>query len=172
MEKTIRHCLHQKSDFMENNTPHFLRRYDLTYSVDECCVDYFLLDHHSHNQVSYALILSLNRYAKQLHVSKFYPELNKQSDTKYFSATCFCLLIEHFAHYFNLSPEYTIHLETKIDVYNNFYKKLKDFHFEIKRRHPADNVDLISSYLPHSVDTSVVIDRKKDNIGVYLDFDY
>ena len=97
---TMASCM---SRFMKKNVPRLLNRYRISYFQEDDCIEYFITDKASEEQISYALVLSLDRTSKEIHVSKFYPELFKQKEPQYLSAVCFCLLIHHFGHCHHLT---------------------------------------------------------------------
>ncbi len=63
-----------ESDFMKKNIPLLLSRYALSYHMEGDCVEYFITDKTTHEDISRALVLSLNRCSKQINVAKFYPD--------------------------------------------------------------------------------------------------
>ncbi|MGE0087737.1 MAG: hypothetical protein AB7S75_25275 [Desulfococcaceae bacterium] len=144
---------------MKIHVPELLRRYSISCCVEDGCIEYFLTDRITHEDISYELFLSLNLFSGQIHVSKFYPEIYKQPGAQYLSAACFYLMIQHFARIFHLPGDFPIFLQTQISVFHNFYARLKDFDFHICRIHPGDNVDLCSRYFPGSVDTTMITQR-------------
>ena len=141
--------------FIREHLSDFLDRYQISCSKENLCCDYCILNRGSNSQISSSLILSLNTYAKQIHVSRFYPELYKEPRPKYLSATCFYLLVHHFAQTYGIGPGYRIFLETRAEVYQNFYKKLGDFQLNIKKPGlGSNNLDIWGDYLPSALQTS------------------
>lgn len=137
-----------------------LKRYGLSCRIEENRIEYVLADAITAEQVSFDLVLSRNRFAKQIHVCKFYPGLHRQDDTRYLSAACFFLLVHHFGQHYNLNRVYTIFLQTRHEVFTQFYATLKDFCFQIRGQATADNVNVWSTYVPCAIDTSMI--REKD----------
>jgi len=91
-----------------------------------------------------------------LYVSRFHPELYLLPNSKYLSATCFYLLIQHCALVFTLSDKFHISLETVPKVWGCFYRKLGDFNF-IESKHGLGNVvELVSRVNRSTVDTSMI----------------
>ena len=143
------------SDFMQQVLPQFLARYQVSYRAEGDCIEYFLTETASGEEISQNLMLSLNRFAGQIEIIRFYPELNKQPDTKYFSAACFCLLVHHFADYFDVSSRHKIFVRTQPEIFTRFYKALSDFNFRPRTR-IANTIDLLSDFTRTDVDTSVI----------------
>ena len=149
------------SKFMQENIPMLLSRYEISYCKEGDCIEYFITDKNTHEQISYALVLSLNRFSKQINVGRFCPELHKQSQSKYLSAACFYLLIHHFAKVFHLIEGYGIYLETKPATYKKFFSMLKDFNLEVKRIILCNTAEVCDVYHQDNIDTSMVKDRLK-----------
>jgi len=104
-----------------------LNRYALSYYKEDNCVEYFITDKDTGEQISYAVTFSLNTYSNRIHVGKFWPELYKQIDSKYLSAACFYLLIHHFAHIYHLPYEYRLCLETRPATNKFFFFETQGF---------------------------------------------
>ena len=145
-----------ESRFLIMNIPLFFRRFDLSYFKEGACVEYFINRHLSEETISSSLIFSYNRMAKDLHVSRFYPELYLQSESKYLSAVCFYLLIQHCAASYALDDACHISLETVPNVSESFYKKLRDFDFHVDKSGLGNVVELVSDINPLPVDTSMI----------------
>lgn len=145
-----------ESNFMLKNIPLFFERFSLTYFKEESCIEYFINRRHSCEIISSALILSYNSQKKDLHVSRFYPELYVLSNSKYLSAVCFYLLIHHCAAVFTLDNTCCISLETVTKVSDSFYKKLGDFNFIVSKHCLGNVVELVSGIISSSVDTSMI----------------
>ena len=143
---------------MVQNIPLFLKRFSLSYYKEGSCVEYFINDtRNMADMISSALILSYNSQIKDVHVSRFYPELHNLPDSRYLSAACFYLMIHHFVHVFALDNSCHISLETVQDVSDNFYSKLRDFNFLIRKHGVGSNVELISDLIKSNVDTSMIM---------------
>jgi hypothetical protein len=142
---------------MQEKMPMLLSRYEISYCKEGDCIEYFITDKHTHDQVSYSLVLSLDRFAKQINVGKFWPELYKQPRCKYCSAVCFYLLIHHFASIYHLVEGYGIYLHTKPSTYKEFFSLLKDFNLRIKRIILCNTAEVCDVYHEDNIDTSMVI---------------
>jgi len=145
------------SKFMQEKLPVFLRRYEISYCKEDDCIEYFIRDKITHEQISYALVLSLNRFAKQINVGRFCPGLYKQPHCKYLSAACFYLLIHHFAKIYHLSEGYGIYLETKPATYKKFFSMLKDFNLKVKRIILCNTAEVCDVYHQDNIDTSMIV---------------
>lgn len=148
-----------ESLFMKTYIGILMNRYDLSFHREDRCMEYFIMDRQKLEDVSNALVMSLDLIKKNIHVSKFYPELYKQLNSKYMSAACFYLLIHHFGQYFHLDKTYHIDLETTPCVFHEFYEKLKDFHLHITTFGLGNTVNVLSDYTPVPIDTSLIHER-------------
>ncbi len=118
-----------ESNFAKEKILLLLNRYALSYYKEDNCVEYFITDKDTGEQISYAVIFSLNTYSKRIHVGKFWPELYKQTGSKYLSAACFYILAHHFAHIYHLPNKYRLCLETRPVTNKKFFRdsKILDF---------------------------------------------
>jgi hypothetical protein len=138
------------------NVPRFLSRFLLSYHREDTCIEYFIKNTDSSETLSQALILSYNASMRDLHVSRFHPELFRQTNSKYMSAACFYLLIHHCAVTYFLDNACHISLETTPDIYDAFYGRLKDFNFHIHKHGLGKVVELMSDFRPLGVDVSMI----------------
>ncbi len=145
-----------ESRFIKENMPRLLGRYQLSYCQEDRCVEYFIVDRKTEEQISYAIVFSLNTCSKQIHVSRFCPELCKQIRSKYLSAACFYLLIGHFGNMYHLGKGYDIHLETVPETYERFFSRLKDFCLQNKGAKLCKTVEVRGEYAVLDVDTSMI----------------
>ncbi|MBI9074883.1 MAG: hypothetical protein JEZ02_05665 [Desulfatibacillum sp.] len=144
------------SPFMTRQVPRFLERFSLSCYEEDLCTEYFIESLSTHQTISSALVLSQNTFANNLHVSRFYPELFKLSETKYMSAVAFYLMIHHFSQTHHLNGKSQISLDTTNAVFEQFYSHLKDFHFEICRQMVGHNVALLSGYSHDEIDVGMI----------------
>jgi hypothetical protein len=145
-----------ESPFMLTNVPRFLSQFTLSYLKEGSCIEYFINRRSRPEPVSSALILSFNPGAKDLHVSRFYPELYRESGTKYMSAACFYLLIHHCAECYSLDNSCHISLETVPRVSECFYRKLIDFNFHVIKHGLGNVVELVSDLIRLPVNTRMI----------------
>lgn len=131
--------------------------FGFSYNREFDCVEYQVFSRRTGDIVSRSLVFSINRFSKMIHVSRFYPELNKQQDAKYLSAATFYLLIHHMGQIYDLNRDYGIFLQCQTDVFHQFYEKLKDFDLRILRATIESSADISGAYLPSTVDTSFVV---------------
>jgi hypothetical protein len=141
---------------MRSQVPLFLRRFSLSYFREGACIEYFINRWSAAETISYSLIFSYNPTTKDLHVSRFYPELYLESNPKYMSAACFYLLIHHCADFYALDDSCHISLETVPTISSGFYCRLKDFNFHISKLGLGDVVELVSDIIRLPVDTSMI----------------
>lgn len=142
------------SPFLTLHMPELLERFSFSYEQDDTCLEYYLYNKKDRGQISKTLIYSHNTFSKSLYVSKFYPEIYKELNCKYLSATCFYLLAHHAVGKFHLLDNCDVTLETDTCVFEQFYSKLNEFDFRIKHNRPSDRVCLTGHYhaLPFSTD--------------------
>lgn len=144
------------TDFMLRNLSLFLSRFSLSYFKEDCCIEYFISRHASFETISSSLAFSFCTARRGLHVSKFYPELYLQINSKYMSAACFCLLIHHCAQTFSADGSCRITLETVPVTSDAFYCKLKDFHFHVIKHGLGNVVELESDLSRTPIDRGVI----------------
>lgn len=149
------------SEFIQNTLPLLLSRYTISFLAEGDCIEYFLTDSATDDEISQNLTISLNRFARRIEIIRFYPELKKQPNTKYFSAACFYLLVHHFARYFNLTHHHKIFVRTQPEIYTRFYKSLADFNFYPESQ-IANTIDLLSDFSPTDVDISMIAEKAAD----------
>jgi hypothetical protein len=145
--------------FMEIQVKRLLERYFLTCAQEDTCLEYFLWDVKTRHLVSLNLILSHDRFARGIYVSKFYPRLFLERDPRFLSAACFYLMIHHSAGIFGLSDHCRVSLETDNDVFEEFYSRLADFHFRIAHYRPGTHVCLNGIYHCLPIDRKIVTEK-------------
>ena len=145
-----------ESHFAEENVARLLSRYEFAYYKEDKCIEYFITDKTTSEQISYAIVFSLNRNSRDLHVCRFCPELYKQAESKYLSAACFYLLIHHFGNIYHLGKDYTISLDTLPATYKAFFSRLKDFDLQMKGLKYSKSAEVLGEYPLLNVDTSMI----------------
>lgn len=153
------HITSIKSNFARETISLLLRRYTFFYHKEGNCIEYFVTDKYTREEISYALVLSLNTYSHHINVSRFCPELYKEIASKYLSAACFYLLIHHFAYVYHLPKEYGISLSTRPATYEKFFSRLKDFHLLIKGLKLCETVGVFGTYPQLDIDTSMITEK-------------
>ncbi|MBS3758463.1 MAG: hypothetical protein KGY61_07345 [Desulfobacterales bacterium] len=149
------------SEFIRQTLPGLRDRYVITYLAEGDCIEYFLTDRATGEEISQNLVISLNRFARRIEIIRFYPELHRQPDTKFFSATCFYLLVHHFAQYFGIPPNHKVFVRTQPEVFTRFYQSLRDFDFSPQSQ-IANTIDLLSDFTHTDVDTSMIKEKSAD----------
>ena len=144
------------SEFILNKISLLLQRFSFSYCLRDRMGEYYITDRATGSVVSFAVILTNNTFAHQIHVCKFYPGLYRLDHCRYLSAASFFLCLHHFAQQYSLDRDYSIFLQSRQEVYNDFYATLKDFSFQILHPGPGENVDVLSPYVPIAIDTSTV----------------
>jgi hypothetical protein len=145
-----------ESQFIPTYLPVFLQRFGMEYYREELCIEFFVNERLTGCPISSSIVLSYNASQNDLHVSRFHPELYLEPNSKYMSAVCFYLVIQHSAASFAVSHACHISLETVPLIFDGFYKKLKDFDFHIDRYGLGSVVELVSDINRHSMDTGII----------------
>jgi hypothetical protein len=147
---------YRPSEFIEREVSRFLSRFSLAFLREDRCIEYFVSRRRDRRPISRALVLSHAAFTNRIHVSRFYPELVREADSKYLSAACFFLVIQHFGQVLHLDRRSAIDLETREEVYERFYARLPEFPFRIRRRFPGENCEILCPYAPLCFDTAVI----------------
>ena len=145
--------------FIARHAPELLRRFTLSYRHAFSCVDYYVDDIQSGQRISKEILFSLDRRNNRIVVARFYPEIFKQTNSKYLSATCFFLMIHHFSQALALPVQSTIYLCAKPLVFSSFYAKLNNFAFHVDGSKTDTYLDVVSAFDRLSVDTSMIVER-------------
>ena len=148
--------IQSKSKFMLKHIPVFLERFFIEYYKEGSCIEYFVNDRKTGTTISSSIVLAFNLLKNDLHVSRFHPELYPEINSKYMSAVCFYLTIQHSTASFSLNNTCHISLETIPAIGDGFYKKLKDFNFHVSKYGLGDVVELVSDISRCSIDTSII----------------
>ncbi len=151
------------SKFAKEKIPILLDGYELSYYQEADCMGYVIADKKTKEQISRAIILSLNRPSQQINVVRFCPELCKQTQCKYLSAACFYLLVHHFATVYHLPKDYSICLETRPDIFERFYLKLIDFRLHVEWVELCKTAHVCGKYPHLDIDISKVEKKNLDN---------
>jgi hypothetical protein len=146
-------------NFPQAIIPALLNRFDFLYFQEATCVEYFIKNKKTQEQVSQAIVLSLNQASRQIHVSKFYPELFRQPQCKYLSAACFYLLVHHFASIYALPKDFRICLETRPETFSRFYTKLRSFYFHLDWVELCQTAHVCGKYPHLEIDVSKVQEK-------------
>lgn len=149
-----------ESPFMKENVSRLLSRYELRYYQECDCIEYFITDKDTGEQVSYSIVLCLDTHSKEIHVSRFCPELYKETDSRYLSAACFYLLIHHFGETYHLDDRYHISLETRPATYKRFFSRLRDFDLRNQGLKLCGTAAVVGEYPPLDVNTSMIERRR------------
>ena len=148
-----------ESDFMFKYIPIFWKRFGIKYYREDFCIEFFVNERTTGSTISSSIVLSYNPSKEDLHVSRFHPELYLEPNSKYMSAVCFYLIIQHSSGLFSVPNACHISLETLPFIYDVFYKKLKEFNFHINRYRLGNVVELVSNISKYSMDTKMIIEN-------------
>ncbi|MCW7753912.1 hypothetical protein OOT00_07935 [Desulfobotulus sp. H1] len=146
--------------FMALHIPQLLNRFLLAYHSEDQCMHYELRRRRNDNPVSKELILSLNAFSHEIHVSKFYPELYREKHSHYLSAACFFLILQHFGHFYDLDESWGVYLDSELSVFMDFYGKLQDFDFHTLQNRRTGTVAVRGHYTPCDLDMEGIIEDR------------
>ena len=147
---------HIPSDFIRAQIAHLLHRFAISFRRTDDTTEYFITSRRTGHQISYAIVFLHDRSAHCLHISKFFPELMRRENSKYLSAACFFLLVQHFAQHTAPDACHHISLKAQSRIFDTFYSRLKDFEFEIWKDRGGETLEYRSDYSPLAVDTSMI----------------
>ncbi len=147
------------SAFIDSHLSDFLDHFGIGFCVDGPQVEYFVYQKVSGKDISCSLTVNLDRDAEKINVMTFYPGLCLHPRTRYFSAVCFFMVLNHFANFHHIKCGCRILLKTRKDVFDDFYSLLKDFDFHVSLIGKDALLEIESCFLPLGIDTSMIIER-------------
>ena len=147
------------SAFMVSNLPEFFDRFGISFTIDGPQLEYFVYEKKTGLDISCSLTVSFDDTTGQISVMSFYPGLYLHPGTRYFSAVCFFMVMQHLTNFYHIECDCRILLNTKKEVFNTFYALLKDFGFYILVSGEKDLVDIESRFLSLAMDTSMINER-------------
>lgn len=156
-------ALKEESAFMHRNIPLLLNRFTLSYFKEDCCIEYFINNKNTGELISSSLVFAYNPATRDMHISRFHPELIEQPDSKYMSAACFYIFVHHCAECYQMNNSCHISLETVPKINDGFYKKLLDFNFHISKNGLGNVVELVSDIERTDVDTAMIKEHRFDD---------
>ncbi|MFH2093800.1 MAG: hypothetical protein ABIJ31_15680 [Pseudomonadota bacterium] len=146
-----------ESAFLCQYIPKLLNEFTISYQQDYSCIEYFLHSKEKNKQISKNLIVSHELFSHSLYVSRFYPELYKESGCRYLSAACFYMVAHHAIGLFDLKDNCCVNLEAETIIFNDFYSKLKEFDFKICYNRPCDRAYVRGHYHALGISTDMVL---------------
>jgi hypothetical protein len=155
------------SGFMVSKLPEFFDRFGISFTIDGPQLEYFVYEKKTGLDISCSLTVSFDETAGQISVMSFYPGLSLHPGTRYFSAVCFFMVMQHFANFYHIGSDCRISLNTKKEVFDTFYALLKDFGFYILLYGEKNLVDIESRFLSLAMDTSMI--NKRAPVDEYTD---
>jgi len=147
------------STFMLSHIPEFLDRFGINFTIDGPQLEYFVYEKRTGQDISCSMTLSLDAADREITVMTFYPGICLQQGVRYLSSVCFFMIMQHFAAFHHLGSEAHILVNTRQGIYDTFYARLQDFHFQILRGGEKDRIDITSSFVPMFLDTSMISER-------------
>lgn len=147
------------SAFMAAHLPEFLENYGISFSVDGPQLEYFVYQKGTGQDISCSLTLTFDAGTGTITILTFYPGLYLHPGTRYFSAVCFFLVLQHFARFQHIACDCRICLSTKKMTFDTFYALLQDFDFHVLLHGEEDRVAIESSFLVLDFDTSMFSQR-------------
>ncbi len=143
------------SPFISSHLSDFFNNFGISFSVDGPQLDYFVSRNETGADISCSLTIGFDDPAGPIEVMTFYPGLNLLPHTRYLSAVCFFMVMQHFAGFKHIEVNCRIHLNTCQDVYDSFYSLLKDFNFQIIPGGLDNLINVESCFLPLDIDTTM-----------------
>ena len=147
------------SVFMSSHLPDFFNHFGINFSIDGPQLEYFVYKKPTGIDIYCSLTFNFDEPARQINVMTFYPGLWLHPSTRYFSAVCFFMVLNHFANFHHINSDCRIVLNTKKEVFNNFYSLLNDFDFHVLLIGNDNHVEIESCFFPLGYDTSMLIER-------------
>lgn len=147
------------SAFMKCHLHDFFHDFGIGYCIDGPQLEYFVFQKKTGRDISCSLTVSYDCAIAEIYVMTFYPGLWQYPQTKYLSAVCFFLVIQHVANFNHIECDCRINLNTERAIFNKFYSLLKDFDFHIQSYYKDKRVCIQSPFLSSKIDTSMFIER-------------
>ncbi|AGF79396.1 hypothetical protein UWK_02865 [Desulfocapsa sulfexigens DSM 10523] len=147
------------STFITSHLPQFLDHFGINYCIDGPQIEYFVFQKITGADISCSVTINLDETAGQINVMTFYPGLLLHPKTRYFSAVCFFMILNHFANFHHIVNGCRISLNTRPEVFEHFYSLLKDFDFHVLLIGKGGQIAIESCFFPLGVDTSMLIER-------------
>jgi hypothetical protein len=141
---------------MSSHFTDFFNNFGISFSIDGPQLEYFVFMKETGIDISCSLTLGFDDPPGGIDVMTFYPGLNLHPNTRYLSAVCFFMVMQHFANFHHIGVNCRIHLNTCRDVFDSFYSLLGDFDFHVMLGGAAGNmINIESQFLPLNIDTSM-----------------
>ncbi len=121
----------RRTYFMTSHLPDFLSQFGIDYSIDGPQLEYFVYQKKTNPDISCSLTFKYDNAIRQINVMTLYPGLWLHPGTRYLSAVCFFMVIQHVANFYHIESVCRISLNTEKNVFDNFYSLLKDVDFYI-----------------------------------------
>ncbi|WP_300673658.1 hypothetical protein [Desulfoluna sp.] len=147
------------STFMTSHLPDLFERYGMNFCIDGPQLEYFVYQKKTGLDISCSLTVNLDDDAGKINVMTFYPGLSLLPGSRYLSAVCFFIVMQHFANFHQIKRVCRICLHSKKAIFDSFYALLQDFNFHLQKSGEKDRVDVESFFRSSNIDTSMVIER-------------
>ena len=147
------------STFMVSHLPEFFDRFGISFTIDGPQLEYFVYEKKTGLDISCSLTFDFDAAAGQINVMTFYPGLSLHPGTRYLSAVCFFMVMQHLANFHHIERDCRIMLHTRKGVFDTFYGLLQDFDFHILLGGETDRIDIESRFLSLAMNTSMVNER-------------
>lgn len=147
------------SAFMVTHLPDFFDRFGISFTIDGPQLEYFVYEKKTGLDISCSLTFNFDETAGQINVMTFYPGLNLHPGTRYLSAVCFFMVMQHLANFHHIESACQIMLNTREGVFDTFYALLQDFDFHILIYGEEDRIDIESRFLSLAINTSMINER-------------
>lgn len=146
------------SPFMLAHLPDFFDHFGINFCIDGPQLEYFVYQKKTGLDISCSLTVNFDYKVSQINVMTFYPGLYLHSGTRYLSAVCFFMIMQHFSNFYNIKYNCRICLNTRKSVFDVFYASLKDFNFHIQLHGKEDFIAIESSFLSLNIDTKMIVE--------------
>jgi len=147
------------SAFMVSHSPAFFDRFGISFTIDGPQLEYFVYDKKTGLDISCSLTFNFDAAADAIEVMTFYPGLCLYPDTRFLSAVCFFMVIQHLANFYHIECDCRILLNTRQGVFDSFYALLQDFDFHLLLSGVGERIDIESHFLSLAMDTSMINER-------------
>ena len=147
------------SAFLTSHLSDFFDHFGINFCIDGPQLEYFVYEKQTGLDISCSLTVNFDDAAGEINVMTFYPGLCLHPGTRYLSAVCFYLVMQHFANFHHIHSDCRICLHTRKAVFDTFYAALKDFDFHVTLCNREDRVDIESCFLSSDFDTTMILER-------------
>jgi len=120
-----------ESNFIKKNVEILFKNYQIGFQpiVPGLEIAYSILIKASGKKISDSIYVIKEIKTNSMIIEDFYPNLNKQPNSKYLSAAAFYAIAKHASMMLNVQQCANINVPTSFETFSKFFSKLNDFHF-------------------------------------------